>query len=234
MSFLKAAWRKLILANYTLAPEVLSPFVPKGTELDTWNGRHYVSLVGFMFLDTRVLGIKVPFHTDFEEVNLRFYVRHKHAGEWRRGVVFIKEIVPRPAISWVANTLYKEHYVTMPMQHRWMLAQDRQEISYCWGQKEDPYRVWVETDPDPQPIAPGSEAEFITEHYWGYTQQGRRSYEYEVTHPRWEQYRVRRHELKADFGALYGAPFAHLNKQKPISVMLAEGSAITVENKRRL
>ena len=93
MSFLKAEWRKLVMANYTVPEELLLPYLPAKTVLDTWNGQYYVSLVGFMFVNTRMLGVKVPFHVDFEEVNLRFYVKYNDNGTWKRGVVFIKEIV---------------------------------------------------------------------------------------------------------------------------------------------
>jgi len=68
-TFLNAQWKNLIMANYEVNPAVLGKYLPYKTELDTWNGRHYVSLVGFMFLDTKVLGIKIPFHVNFEEVN---------------------------------------------------------------------------------------------------------------------------------------------------------------------
>ena len=106
MTFLNAAWRKLAFANYPVPPEVLSSYLPAGTELDTWMGHPYVSLIGFVFQDVRLLGLRVPFHVNFEEVNLRFYVRRKVDGSWRRGVVFVKEIVPKRAITLVANTLY--------------------------------------------------------------------------------------------------------------------------------
>jgi uncharacterized protein YqjF (DUF2071 family) len=44
-------------------------------------------MVGFVFKDTRVLGIKWPFHVNFEEVNLRFYVRHFDGKEWKGGCI---------------------------------------------------------------------------------------------------------------------------------------------------
>src|SRR6185503_10439864 len=103
-----AHWRFLMMLNYEVDPSVLHPLVPRGTELDTWHGRTYASVVGFLFLDTRVLGLAIPFHRDFEEVNLRFYVRRREAEAWRRGVVFIKEIVPRWAIATVARVAYNE------------------------------------------------------------------------------------------------------------------------------
>jgi uncharacterized protein len=92
MPFLYAEWRKLALFNYTIAPEALQPFMPYGTELDLWNGKCYISLIGFMFKNTRVLGLPIPGHINFEEVNLRFYVKRKVNGEWRRGVVFILRV----------------------------------------------------------------------------------------------------------------------------------------------
>lgn len=135
MSFLTAGWRKLAIANYEIDPTVLAPYIPYGTELDLWQGKCYASLIGFMFVDTRLLGIKIPFHVNFEEVNLRFYVRRQEEDEWRRGVVFIKEIVPRAALSFVANTLYNEHYETLPMRHSW--ATDDQFLTVAYGWKRN-------------------------------------------------------------------------------------------------
>ena len=235
MSFLKAEWRKLLIVNYEVDPSLLQPFVPAFTELDTWEGRHYVSLVGFRFLNTRLLGIKVPFHVNFEEVNLRFYVRYKAENEWRRGVVFIKEIVPRAALSWVANSVYKEHYVTRSMSHIWENTPDGQLVSYAWYQGEHQHLFQVLADPVSQPMEPGSETEFITEHYWGYTQvNDSQTYEYQVTHPTWEHYPIRTHHLMVDFGQVYGDRFADLSTQSPTSIMLAEGSEITVESRQKI
>src|SRR3989344_5216660 len=111
--FLKAEWNNLIMANYEVPQEILLPYLPKYTELDLFEGKCYVSLVGFLFENTKMLGMKIPFHINFEEINLRFYVKYKSGKEWRRGVVFIKEIVSKPAITFVANTLYNEKYVTL-------------------------------------------------------------------------------------------------------------------------
>lgn len=233
MSFLTAEWRKLAMANYAIDPAILAPYVPPGTELDSFNGKHFVSLIGFMFLNTRVLGVKVPFHVNFEEVNLRFYVRYNDDGDWKRGVVFIKEIVPKAAITFVANTLYGEHYVTLPMRHRWADAGETREVGYEWKLGGRWQHFSVKADLQPTPIAIGSEEEFITEHYWGYTKTGdSTTTAYEVTHPRWEQYPVQDYRIDVDFGENYGREFSILDKLRPTSVLLAEGSEITVEGKQ--
>src|SRR5713101_1040010 len=117
-SFLTAEWRDLAMLNFEVDPTVLRPLVPAGTELDDWRSRTFVSVVGFLFLNTRVLGIPIPFHRDFEEVNLRFYVRRKMSDGWRRAVVFVKELVPRAAIALTARMVYGENYVALPMNHR--------------------------------------------------------------------------------------------------------------------
>ena len=101
--FLTAQWRDLLMVNYEVDPSLLADRVPLGTTLDLFEGKCFVSLVGFMFLDTRVMDFLIPFHVNFEEVNLRFYVKRETRTEIRRGVVFIKEIVPRGAIAWVAR-----------------------------------------------------------------------------------------------------------------------------------
>lgn len=232
MSFLRAEWRKLAIANYTVDQSVLKKYLPAGTELDLWKGQCYVSLVGFMFVNTRLLGIKIPFHTNFEEVNLRFYVRRFDKGEWKRGVVFIKEIVPKPALSFVANTVYKENYETMPMDHSWSEEGNQRTVQYRWKKNNVWNSISVEASLESFTLASNSETEFITEHYWGYAKvNDRKTNEYEVTHPKWDAYTVTDYSIEIDFGAVYGNEFDFLNSQEPASVMLAEGSEITVENK---
>ena len=235
MSFLTAEWRKLILVNYKIDPSLLFPFVPHKTELDFWNGATYVSLVGFKFVNTKLLGMKIPFHTNFEEVNLRFYVKFKDGADWKRGVVFIKEIVPRSALTLVANTIYREHYETMPMQHQWQEDTQSRQVEYSWICKEQPQRLWVKAALNGQPIESGTEASFITEHYWGYTKvNDHKTFEYEVTHPTWEQYEIMDYQVAVNFELVYGKTFAFLTDQIPDSVLLAEGSNITVERKRNV
>lgn len=135
MSFLEAEWRKLVIVNYVVDSSVLKEYLPFGTELDLWEGKCYVSLVGFMFLNTKLLGIPIPFHRNFEEVNLRFYVKRFEDGKWKRGVVFVKEIVPKVALSFVANMVYNENYETMPMKHDWKIENDKQIIAYQFKKK---------------------------------------------------------------------------------------------------
>src|SRR3954447_19553034 len=133
--FLTGQWKYLAMLNYEIDPAILDARVPRGTELDSWNGKTMVSVVGFMFLETRVLGMKIPFHVRFEEVNLRFYVRRKAEDGWRRGVVFIKEIVPRRAIAMGARIFYNENYIARRMRHRIELAEstvERGGVEYGW------------------------------------------------------------------------------------------------------
>jgi uncharacterized protein YqjF (DUF2071 family) len=235
MSFLNAEWRKLSFANYEVNPSFLSKYVPPGTELDLWEGKCFVSLIGFMFLNTKILGIKVPFHINFEEVNLRFYVKRFENNTWKRGAVFIKEIVSKPALTFVANTLYNEHYQTLPMRHHWEENSINRVVAYQWKKN----KVWqsfkVCAALTAIEIEKNSETEFITEHYWGYAKVNNNvSNEYEVTHPRWKEYKVESSEIKVDFGMVYGADFEFLNHLVPTSIMLAEGSEITVEGKKTI
>ncbi len=235
MSFLKAEWRKLAFANYEVHPEILVPYLPYGTELDFWNNRCYISLIGFMFQNTRLLGVKVPCHINFEEVNLRFYVKRWENGEWRRGVVFIKEMVPRSALTFVANTFYNENYETREMGHRWLESPLDRTVEYRWKVYADWEFLRVTASKEPSEMRAGGETEFITEHYWGYAKVTESiTNEYQVTHPKWEKYDVLDYEIGVDFGRLYGSEFGFLNHQSPRSVLLAEGSNITVETRQRL
>lgn len=216
------------MVNYAVEPALLRDFVPHGTELDLFNGTCYLSLVGFGFINTRLKGIRVPFHTDFEEVNLRFYVRRRSAEGWRRGVVFIREFVPKPALTFVARTLYKEPYRTVPMDHVWETGDASVRVRYRW--KMGAWQMLeVNASATPNDIAAGSVEEFITEHYWGYTRLNARSTaEYAVEHPRWQVYPVLGSTIDVDLGAVYGERFQFLTGSAPHSVMLAEGSPILV------
>jgi hypothetical protein len=231
--FLTAEWRKLIMANYVVDPAILEKFLPYQTVLDSFDGKYYVSLVGFMFQNTRMLNLSIPFHTDFPEINLRFYVKYKDGDVWKRGVVFLKEIVPKPAISFVANLIYKEKYVSLPVRHSEEFDEDRLKISYEWKLCNQWNTLSVTTSPNPVPLIHGSEEEFITEHFWGYSRiNSNTTGEYEVEHPRWEIYPVNGRDIKCNFKEVYGNEFAVLDSNEPRSVFLAEGSKISVYKKK--
>lgn len=188
-----------------------------------------------MFENTKVLGFKIPFHIDFEEVNLRFYVKRFENGEWKRGVVFIKEIVPKSAITFVANTLYQEHYETQKMGHEVIEKKDTSTFIYQWKNDQKWNTIQIETKKNPVAIEIDSEGEFITEHYFGYTKIDKETtFEYEVQHPRWEQLEVLNYNIDIDFNKTYGTDFEFLQTTKPTSVFLAKGSEIVVKNKKKL
>ena len=213
------------MANYEVAPELLADLVPPGTTLDFHDGKCFVSLVAFMFLDTRVLGVPVPFHINFEEVNLRFYVKRETPDETKRGVVFIKEIVPRFAIATVARIFYGEPYEAWRMSHQ----KTSEELIYAWWKRDAAHHVKATIGENTGVPEENSHGEFIIEHYWGYTKRGaNRTDEYKVEHPKWELFDVKNHEIKCDFGALYGERFAHLSNETPHSIFMAKGSDISV------
>lgn len=231
--FLTAEWRRLLLINYEIDPALLEQRVPRGTELDTFQGKTYISLVGFRFLGTRVRGMAIPGHQDFDEVNLRFYVRRPHPEGARRGVVFIKEIVPRPAIAFVARWFYNENYVSHPMRHAFEppFASDHalESLSYAWEFRAKWQTLSARLTGPLRPLAPGSEAEFIAEHYWGYARQRNGStLEYSVEHPPWNTWSVTESAVDLDAAGVYGEEFAATLGQAPSSTFAAEGSAVVV------
>ncbi len=223
--FLTAEWRDLILVNYEVDPSVLESRVPSGTELDLHDGRCFVSVVGFMFLKTRVLGMPVPFHINFEEVNLRFYVRRTAADELRRGVCFVKEIVPRRAICYVARTFYGEPY------EPWKMNNSRSDpaVKYEWQRDGQRNSIAVTLGENLGVPENDSIGEFIIEHYWGYTKRSMtRTDEYKVEHPKWELRDVRASAIDVDFSRVYGDEFRFLSETDPSSVLFAVGSPISV------
>jgi uncharacterized protein len=217
------------MLNYELSPNLLEPLVPAGAEIDRWQGRLYASVVGFLFRETRILGLSIPGHRTFQEVNLRFYVRRHVRDELRRGVVFIRELVPRRAIAATARLLYNEPYRTVPMRHRIDTIGEETTREYAWRVGADWTRLAARTEGDPRPLRLGSEEEFITEHYWGYTRQrDGGTIEYRVEHPRWNVWNASNPRLEGDLVAVYGDAFARALAGPPRSAFVADGSPVTV------
>lgn len=227
--FLSARWKWLIMANYICDPELLTDWLPSGTELDSWNNNCILSLVGFQFHDTRVKGISFPLHRHFEEINLRFYVRRKEGKIVKRGVVFIREFVPKPLISFVANTFYGENYRTVPIRSSFFAREGFLNIGYEWKNRGLWNSLSVRAQPEAKEIVKNSEEDYVLEHYWGYVKRGNFvTTEYRVDHPRWLVHRVDDWKVKAEFSNLYGSAFSFLDNQKPCSVFLAGGSTVKV------
>lgn len=228
--FLKSQWKNLVMLNYEVDPQILDNYLPPGTVLDLWDGKALVSMVGFMFQDTRVLGIKWPWHVTFEEVNLRFYVKHFNGTERKRGAVFISEIVPKSLIALIANNLYKEHYRALPMRSSITETQDgHTQFSYEWKLNGRWNKLGATASNQLLDIEPGSAEEFIFEHYWGYNKlSSLTTMEYQVEHISWQTGKVRDYVFDADVAALYGAAFEHFLKKEPVSAFFAVGSAIKV------
>jgi hypothetical protein len=237
--FLRAEWRYLLMLNYEVPPALLRPLVPAGTALDLWQGRALVSVVGFRFLDTRVLGVPVPFHRDFDEVNLRFYVRHEGAdGLVRRGVAFVRELVPRAAIAFVARLAYNEPYSAVRMRSQAPAgpAAAPGRLTYAWRRRGAPWEhVAATAEGAPAPPDPDGEVAFVAEHYWGYTRQrDGGTVEYEVAHPPWRVWPAAAPALAVDVAALWGPAFAAPLAAAPSSAFVAEGSRVAVYRPRRL
>jgi uncharacterized protein len=231
--FLTAEWKNLVMLNYGVDQRILAPFVPSGTESDSFDGKTYLSLIGFEFNRTRLRGIPVPFHQAFEEVNLRFYVRR---GE-RRGVVFLRELVPKFAVAAIARCVFNENYSCVPMSHR--PDEDAHgnatAAEYAWGRGASRCALRVETGGEGYLPAAGSLSEFITEHFWGYAaQKDGGCIEYEVKHPKWRVWDAVRSGFSGDAAETYGAQFAEVLQREPDSAFLAEGSDVTVFNGVRI
>ena len=222
------------MLSYVVDSHLIAPLVPSGTEIDFENGETFLSVVGFLFLDTRLLGLPIPLHRDFEEVNLRFYVRKKSADTWRRGVVFIRELVPRRAIALVAHTFYGENYVAVPMKHEIEDLDGNVKVEYSWRRDRKWESLKMDAVGESQLIPAGSHAEFITEHYWGYTALRSGCSEYRIEHAHWKIWNASSFELNADTAALYGEQFLETLSQPPRSAFIADGSPITVQERQIL
>lgn len=238
--FLSAEWRHLVMLNYEVEPDLLLPCVPPGTSLDSFHGRTYVSLVGFRFTRTRLFGfLPIPFHTDFDEVNLRFYVRREAGNDRRRGVVFIAEVLPRRAIATVARLIYGENYTCVPMEHHLACegaGEDKKKITqYRWLVSGQWCKLSAQMVGLPGYPAEGSLEQFITEHYWGYSNRREgESLEYQVSHDPWRVWTAKIAEFTGDSGSLYGHELSAVLRRRPDCAFVAEGSPVVVFRGNRI
>jgi uncharacterized protein len=231
--FLKAKWENIIMANYAVPVEALQSFLPNGVTLDLYNDKAYVSLVGFMFKNTKLFNIPIPYLGTFEEINLRFYVVRKDGDTIKRGVVFVNETIPYKAVAWMANKLYKEHYSAIPTKHTLKFTEATKHIEYCWKINKEWNSIAAEASNDNEPMAANSFEAFIFEHYFGYTKvSDTATEEYKIQHPGWKVNKVLNTAINCNFSAMYGEAFRFLNSAVPASVFIAEGSAVEVEWKR--
>ena len=232
--FLTARWKYLLMANYAVDPSVLKPYVPQATELDYFQGKTYVSIVGFRFLDTKLLGVPVPFHRNFTEVNLRFYVRYRSSEGWRRGTSFISEIVPKPAIAWIANLVYREHYAYAPTEYWIDHQEDELSVEYIWHKGGENF-IMATAQSQAQPFAEESIEEFIAQHYWGYNAFSKKTtLEYGVEHPEWSYFPVTDFVANYHTEVLYGSAFVPYLERKPDSVFVADGSEVVVRQGNKI
>jgi len=231
--FLTATWRHLLMLNYEVDPALLRPFVPRGTEIDFWQGRTFVSVVGFEFLHTRVRGLAIPGHQNFPEINLRFYIKREDERGVQRGVGFIQELVPRLAIALVARWVYNEKYQALPMRADVrpprLPQQEAGSVSYGWKSRGQWHTIGADIEGEPSPMMLNSEPWFIAEHYWGYARQRNGStVEYQVEHPPWRVWLPTRVHIDPGLRSHYPAAFADTLRQSPSSVFVAEGSEVNV------
>lgn len=231
--FLKAKWQNIIMANYTVPESLLLPYLPKGIELDLFENKAYISLVGFLFKKTKLFNIPIPYFGTFEEVNLRFYVKRKEGNELKRGVVFINETVPYKVVAYLANKLYNESYSTVKTRHKFEFKNELKKIEYQWQLNNKWNRIYAEAKNVAKSMVPGSLEEFIYEHYYGYAKVNQQeTEEYKIYHPSWKVNTILQSDIICDFKSMYGNSFEYLNEQIPKSIFIAEGSAIEINWKR--
>jgi len=231
--FLKAQWRNIIMANYPVPETLLMPFLPKGVELDLFQGKAYVSLVGFMFQNIKLFNIPVPWFGNFEEINLRFYVKKTEGEIVKRGVVFISETAPYRAVAWLANKMYKEHYRVVSAQHTWLSKDNFKYIQYKWFLNNKWNSIDVKAFELKTKMLAGSFENFIFEHYYGYTKiNATITEQYSIKHPSWMINAVVESKVSCDFDEMYGKEFGFLSSLQPEATFLAEGSSIQIDWKR--
>ena len=232
---LSANWTDLLVLNFETDKKFLEHYLPAGLELNDWNGQYFMSLVGFEFSNTKLFGIPSPVHRRFAELNLRFYVKRRIKDQWRKGVVFIKEIAPSWLVGQVAGWLYKESFVALPVKKSMTPLDNKVRIGYTMKiNNEQNYLSALATTAAVEYSNDSLEG-FILDHYWGYTRVTKiLTNEFEVIHRPWKIYPVMSADIKLDIPALYGKEFEPWLARPPQNMFLMDGSETKVTWPRSL
>lgn len=216
--------------NYIISPEILENYLPAYTIIDYFKGNCFTSLVGFPFRNVEIAGMKIPFYTDFEEINLRFYVKRFDGTTWRKGTVFISEIANKSALKFLANSFLHEKYQTLETRQEIKENSELIETKYSW-------RTWMNwqflnliSEKPSESVAEGTEAHFIMDRSSGYQKYDTATTnEYGISHPKWNIYPIRSFDINVDFEESFDSNFPVLNETLPHSVILARGSSVAVK-----
>jgi uncharacterized protein len=230
-NLLTCEWRKVAFANYIVPPEVVKKYLPAHTKLDFYNGNCFMSLVGFKFKNVAIAGVKVPHYSDFEEINLRFYVKRFDGSKWRKGTVFISQIVNKSALGIFANILVRENYQVLPTSCKTLEGENALDVKYSWTYKKEEQHLRVKSDRVASPFTAHSESAFILDRFYGYGKiDEKTSNEYGIAHSSWHTYTVNEYSIHVDFARQFGAEFSMLSSMTPHSVLLTEGSKVEIKN----
>ncbi|MEZ4898968.1 MAG: DUF2071 domain-containing protein [Saprospiraceae bacterium] len=106
-------WNRALFLHWQVDYELLRPLVPVALEIDCYAGTPWVSLVAFDMQNIRPRGIPAfPPISDFHEINIRTYVRHKD----RTGVYFLSIEGGKRVSCLIAKTLSGLPYRYADMQ----------------------------------------------------------------------------------------------------------------------
>lgn len=223
------------MLSFAIPAKTLRPFVPRGTEIDFFEGKAMVTLAGLLFQNAKVFGLRIPGFSAFEGVNLRFYVRRKFGQGYRRGVVRIREFVPSRVLTTASRFFFNEKACAVPMRHQFCGndQKDRKDmsVSYQWQFRRGWSSLLLQTGERPATAVQGSAAAFVTEPQWGYARfRDGSTAEYEIDHPRWRIWEAKRAKLEGNLFSQFGAVFQECLSNEPVSAFLVEGSRVTVRS----
>ena len=79
-------WRELLFLHWEVPPPALKALLPRGLDVELWEGRAFVGLVPFVVSETRARFLPpLPGLSSYYEINTRTYVRHADSADRESG-----------------------------------------------------------------------------------------------------------------------------------------------------
>lgn len=197
-------WGRLLFMHWPVAAEPLGALLPRGVELDLYQGQAWIGVIPFTMWGVRASFLPpIPGTASFHELNVRTYVRAGGVpGVW----FFSLDASSRLAVH-AARLAYHLPYYSARMD----LRQEGETISYRsvrTHRNAPPARfeaTWRQQAPLPE-SRPGTLQHFLTERYCLYTERWGRIFRGRIHHPPWPLREARLESLASTMVESHGLP----------------------------
>lgn len=183
------SWRHLLFLHWRVDPEQMQHLLPKGLEVDTFDGSAWIGLVPFQMDQVRFFSLpKIPTTSTFFECNVRTYVLQDGIpGVW----FFSLDAASRLAVLGGRN-LWKLNYI----HAKFDVSIEGDRVDYTLARHDGTRsRIHWTAGSELPKSEPGGLRHFLTERYYLYASQAGKIWRGPIWHEPWRLREAALHDL---------------------------------------